>query len=57
MATTCAGLARGYPHESKVKSRQGIEAAAWQGRHAGAPLCTDTASARSPTRTRIRPGR
>jgi DNA invertase Pin-like site-specific DNA recombinase len=29
------GLARGYLHELKVKSRQGIEAAARQGRHAG----------------------
>jgi site-specific DNA recombinase len=29
------GLARGYLHELKVKSRQGIETAAKQGRHAG----------------------
>lgn len=29
------GLARSYLHELKVKSRQGIEAAARQGRHAG----------------------
>ena len=29
------GLARGYLHELKVKSRQGIETAARQGRHAG----------------------
>jgi site-specific DNA recombinase len=29
------GLARGYLYELKVKSRQGIEAAARQGRHAG----------------------
>lgn len=29
------GLARGYLHELKEKSRQGIEAAARQGRHAG----------------------
>jgi hypothetical protein len=29
------GLARGYLHELRVKSRQGIEAAAVQGRHAG----------------------
>jgi site-specific DNA recombinase len=29
------GLARGYLHELKVKSRQGTEAAAKQGRHAG----------------------
>ena len=29
------GIARGYLHELKVKSRQGIETAARQGRHAG----------------------
>lgn len=33
------GLARGYLHELKVKSRQGIETAAKQGRHAGAKRC------------------
>jgi site-specific DNA recombinase len=48
------GLARGYLHELKVKSRQGTETAAKQGRHAGGkPLYgIGSPSTSTPTRTR-----
>ncbi len=51
------GLARGYLHELKVKSRQGIETAAKQGRHAEASRCTGIGSPSITTRTRTRRSR